>query len=235
MLQVVWLKRDLRIFDHAPLAQAATAGPVLILYALEPSIWQAGDLSKRHLAWVIESLKALDYELSKRGAYILYTVGEMEDVLGAIYDAYGAFRLLAHEENGTPWTYARDKRVHRWMKARGLEFHEVQQFGVTRRLPSRNRFNELWRAYIEQPIVAAPTHFEMGTVVPAGFSRDLRAFAQVDIPGEWVRADLAQRGGEHEAHKQLKRFLGGTYRDYLGSISSPSKAEETAVGENSRN
>jgi deoxyribodipyrimidine photo-lyase len=226
MLQVVWLKRYLRIFDHAPLAQAAAAGPVLIIYPLEPSIWQAGDLSKRHLAFVIESLKALDFELAKRGAHILYTVAEMDEVLDAIFDAYGAFRLLAHEENGTPWTYARDKRVHRWMKARGLEFHEVQQFGVTRRLTSRSRFNELWRAYIEQPIIPAPTQFEMGTVVPAGFGRDLRAFAQVAIPGDWVRADLAQRGGEHEAHKQLKRFLGGTYRDYLGSISSPSKAEQ---------
>ncbi|HBP78091.1 MAG TPA: hypothetical protein DD685_04185, partial [Halomonas sp.] len=32
-LQVVWFKRDLRIHDHAPLANAAAAGPVLPLFA----------------------------------------------------------------------------------------------------------------------------------------------------------------------------------------------------------
>jgi deoxyribodipyrimidine photo-lyase len=225
MLQVVWLKRDIRIFDHAPLARAAAAGPVLIFYVLEPSIWQAGDLSKRHLAWVIESLRALEFELGKRNAHILYTVGEMEPILASIYEAYGEFRLLAHEEHGTPWTYARDRKVHQWMKARGLVFEEFQPFGVTRRLPSRNQFNTLWRAYIEQPIIPAPTQFVMGERIPAGFSRDMRAFADVDVPGDWVKAGLAQRGGEHEAHKQLKHFLNGTYRNYLNSISSPSKAE----------
>ena len=34
--RVVWFKRDLRVHDHAALAQAAAHGPVLCLYVLEP-------------------------------------------------------------------------------------------------------------------------------------------------------------------------------------------------------
>ena len=30
--QLVWLKRDLRLADHAPLADAVQAGPTLLLY-----------------------------------------------------------------------------------------------------------------------------------------------------------------------------------------------------------
>jgi deoxyribodipyrimidine photo-lyase len=37
-VQLVWFKRDLRVFDHAPLAQAARRGPVLPLYIAEPGL-----------------------------------------------------------------------------------------------------------------------------------------------------------------------------------------------------
>ena len=43
---VVWLKRDLRLDDHAPLAHAAAARaldgtPMIALAAFEPEVWQA--------------------------------------------------------------------------------------------------------------------------------------------------------------------------------------------------
>jgi deoxyribodipyrimidine photolyase len=41
--RVVWFKRDLRVHDHAALAQAAAHGPVLCLYVLEPRLWAQPD------------------------------------------------------------------------------------------------------------------------------------------------------------------------------------------------
>lgn len=38
---LVWFKRDLRLHDHAVLVEAATHGPVLCLYVIEPSVWGA--------------------------------------------------------------------------------------------------------------------------------------------------------------------------------------------------
>ena len=35
-ITIVWFKRDLRIHDHVPLAEAARTGPVLPLYIVEP-------------------------------------------------------------------------------------------------------------------------------------------------------------------------------------------------------
>ena len=54
---VVWLKRDLRIDDHAPLAEAAARGaldgvPMVALYAFEPDVWRAPDADASHLAFV---------------------------------------------------------------------------------------------------------------------------------------------------------------------------------------
>jgi len=47
-IQVVWFKRDLRIHDHASLANAAADGPVLPLFAIEHEQWQAPDSTLRH-------------------------------------------------------------------------------------------------------------------------------------------------------------------------------------------
>jgi deoxyribodipyrimidine photo-lyase len=214
MLQVVWLKRDIRLFDHAPIVEATRTGPTLIIYVLEPSVWQERDLSKRHLAFVVESLRALEYQVQKRGGFILYAVSEMETVLESIFVKYGPFRLLAHEENGTPWTFERDKKVHRWMNMRGLAFVEFQHFGVTRRLASRQHFNQLWRSYIESDILQPPKKFMMGDKIPEILSTSLQSFANVNIKGDWVDADLAQKG------------LSGKYANYLKSISSPYLSEQ---------
>ena len=40
-ISVVWFKRDLRLQDHAPLAEAIRAGrPVLLCYCFEPELMQ---------------------------------------------------------------------------------------------------------------------------------------------------------------------------------------------------
>ena len=56
---VVWLKRDLRLDDHAPLAHAAAARaldgtPMIALAAFEPEVWQAPDADPSHLAFYLE-------------------------------------------------------------------------------------------------------------------------------------------------------------------------------------
>lgn len=38
MLNIVWFRRDLRIQDHAALAGAAAAGPILPIYVAEPCL-----------------------------------------------------------------------------------------------------------------------------------------------------------------------------------------------------
>ncbi len=53
-MQLVWFKRDLRVYDHAALAEAARRGPVLPLYIAEPGYWSQPDASGRHWAFIAE-------------------------------------------------------------------------------------------------------------------------------------------------------------------------------------
>lgn len=59
MLQVVWFKRDLRIYDNEALSRACAAGPVLCIYVLEPEYWSLKDTSDRQWQFIRESLDDL--------------------------------------------------------------------------------------------------------------------------------------------------------------------------------
>ncbi len=58
MTTIVWFKRDLRVFDHGPLLEAASLGePVIPLYVMEQDYWQQPDTSERHWQFIAESLR----------------------------------------------------------------------------------------------------------------------------------------------------------------------------------
>lgn len=57
MLHLVWLKRDLRLHDHAALTAAINAvhqqgGRLALLYVIEPGVWSQPDTSLRQWQFV---------------------------------------------------------------------------------------------------------------------------------------------------------------------------------------
>ncbi|MEM9302338.1 MAG: deoxyribodipyrimidine photo-lyase, partial [Pseudomonadota bacterium] len=49
MRSVVWLKRDLRLLDHAPLAAAAADEETVVLFIYEPEILASPEFETSHL------------------------------------------------------------------------------------------------------------------------------------------------------------------------------------------
>lgn len=57
-IALVWLKRDLRISDHEPLARAIELGlPIYAFYLLEPNLLRCPDVDIRHLRFIWESIR----------------------------------------------------------------------------------------------------------------------------------------------------------------------------------
>ena len=76
----IWFKRDLRIEDHAPLAQAALQGPLLPLYIIEPDIIHAPDFDALHWQFIQEALHELNQQLTRLGQPLIIRTGEATDV-----------------------------------------------------------------------------------------------------------------------------------------------------------
>jgi deoxyribodipyrimidine photo-lyase len=52
-MNVVWLKKDLRLEDHQPLFEAQnSSGKILLLYIFEPELFNDPHYSKRHFDFI---------------------------------------------------------------------------------------------------------------------------------------------------------------------------------------
>ena len=136
---IVWFKRDLRVFDHAPLVNAVNdADFVLPLFVVEPDYWRLPTSSRRHWCFVNDCLHELDASLASLGQLLILRVGEMGEVLDDLSRHVQIAAIYAHEETGDAWTYARDQKVHAFCQKAKIPFRESPANGVVRRLKNRN-------------------------------------------------------------------------------------------------
>jgi deoxyribodipyrimidine photo-lyase len=217
--QIVWFKRDLRVDDHRPLLEAAARGPVLPLYVVEPELWQQPDASERQWLFCRESLIELRQSLAALGQPLVLRSGDVVQVLERARRQFGIDRLWSHEETGNGWTYQRDKRVAAWARANGIQWSEIPQFGVIRRLRSRQGWAQRWEKQMAEPIVPVPASLQSLDGLDPG--------AIPDRPTDGLPPDpcpLRQTGGRSMALLELEDFLNNRATHYSRSISSPNTA-----------
>ena len=229
-IQVVWFKRDLRIHDHAPLSNAAAAGPVLPVFAIEPGQWQAPDSALRHWQFAADSLIDLSHALETRGLPLCIWQGDIVDLLNALKAHYGEFTLHAHQETGNAWSFERDKQVHAWCKANAVTWQEARQQGVVRGLSSRTGHQTRWEAHWET-VMAAPTCLAPPNAQAA---EGWQAFHHIHVDHlhtltlgfDTTPCPQRQQGGRSEGRALWRSFVSQRGRRYRGSLSKPLLAWE---------
>ncbi|MFN3230084.1 MAG: deoxyribodipyrimidine photo-lyase, partial [Asticcacaulis sp.] len=233
-IQIVWLKRDLRLSDHAPLCAAAAAGPVLLLYMVEPTYWRLADSAPRHWAFIRESLIDLDARVQGLwGARIYLGLGEATDILTTLYGYFGGFSLWSHEETGNGWTFARDKAVARWARDHKVPWTECPANGVVRRLKSRDDWADRRDRVMQAPVLADPIALRPAPSLDRVHRSEDRAGLH-PLPAtrsDWERLEIAlfghvvgaalQPGGRASGQSVLDSFLSKRATGYLQTLSRP--------------
>ena len=154
---VVWFKRDLRLSDHAALVSAASTGPVLPLYVVEPEYWSLPDTSYRQWEFLRGAVVELKAEIQAHGGKLSIHLGTVQEALEQINSMHGPFRLVSHMETGNAWTYTRDIAVTKWCDANKVQFEEFQQYGVWRGSDlNRNKWAKSWDAMMSVPSLEVP-------------------------------------------------------------------------------
>ena len=221
-LQIVWFKRDLRIQDHRPLAEAARHGPVLPLLVVEPELWRQPDASGRQWAFCAESLRDLDQALRGLGQPLVIRSGDVVEVLRTLHRRHGVAGLWSHQETGNGWTYARDRRVGAWLRNEAIGWIEHRPFGVVRRLRSRNGWARQWEALMGEEAAAPPARLEWLEDIDPGTMPTAEALGLSEDP-----CPQRQQGGRRQALVELSSFLQHRGERYHRELSSPLTAFES--------
>lgn len=219
-MHVVWFKKDLRLFDHQPLARAASEGPVLLLYIIEPSLWAQPDQSSRHYQHMLQCLADLQKQLSLYQAQLVIKVSEVVPLLEKIHKKNPITTLYSHQETGNLWSSLRDKKVRSWAKCHGVKWEEFRQNGVIRGLADRASWQQHWYAWARSPLIPEPKSIQ-AMVLP---SDRIPTTGDLGLAHDGIGQAII--GGRSEALARLQSFLQGRGKHYTKAMSSPITAFE---------
>jgi len=216
LTSIVWLKRDLRVIDHAPLAAAADAGRVLPLLIVEPQYWCLPDVSDRQYAFFRDSAAALGDALAALGQPLIVRTGDAVAILEDLPRSHDVATLLTHADTAPAWTYARDKRVAAWARDVGVDWVEKRQSGVIRAIGTRDGWAKRWDAFMAKPVIPPPDALTPIADCPPGA---LPSEAELGLAPD--PCPERQPGGRPEATALLDSFLAERGADYRRAMSSP--------------
>ncbi len=214
-ITVVWLKRDLRWTDHAPINAAAYSGlRSIVFFAWDNVLIQGPDFDDRHGRFIVQSLADMRRN-APLGADVWEAQAEVTQILGALNEQFNIQYLLSHEENGTQRTWDRDKAVGQWCKSHGVFWKEFQRDGVVRGIKNREGWDQKWMKVMTSPCYPKPEKLiciEWENPFPV--SKELRS--------RWDSTVVQfQPGGEQSGLKYLKSFVEERVVFYSKNISRP--------------
>ena len=124
-INIVWLKRDLRTQDHAPLLAAeAAAEDYLILYLFEPHLLDYPDTSLRHSQFVYHSIEEMNRRLAASGRKVQRLYAEAVEVFEVLCAAFEVRNVFSYQESGIRLSWERDKAVKKLFDGQGVNWEE---------------------------------------------------------------------------------------------------------------
>jgi len=219
-INIVWLKRDLRLQDHEPLYKAEKSRiPYLIIYLFEPSLVKYHDTSLRHLQFVYHSLLAMNKQLAafKREVTLFYE--EAVSVFEYLNTQFLIKNVFSFRESGTQITWKRDKQITSFCKQNNISWIEMQRDGILRGIKNRDTWNTEWYIKMHQPIlfntysVTNARVLEHPFLLPPDFISKLKTYPKSFQPA-----------GELNAWRYLKSFAEKRGKNYQRYISKPTES-----------
>ena len=220
-INIVWLKRDLRLRDHVPLAAAIDNGlPTLLLFCFEPSLMACPESDVRHWRFAFESLADLQNRLKAREKQLYAVHQEVITVLEWISDFYQIQQVYSHEEVGIKITFDRDKAVKKWCSEQSIVYQEFPQNGIIR----GRKHRQGWLKLLEKSTFkASATKVDLEKLQTLSIDPVLlEKFTAAPLPSVIQSYQEGfQRGGETYAWRYFQSFLQERSKNYNRQLSKP--------------
>jgi deoxyribodipyrimidine photo-lyase len=220
---LVWFKRDLRETDHAPLACASQSPQAMGLWLIEPQWLASPEFDPQHLAFALDCVDRLRQALADKGMPLLVWRADAIEALARIHQVWSFDTLVSHEETGPGWSWTRDRAVAVWARGHAVNWQEIPQTGVIRRLRDRRG----WAARWQERMVAAPTPVSSRFQGPTtDLPEHWRTMTREALQGGALSHRPVPAGGERSALSTLSDFLNRGAAGYRANLSSPRTAPQ---------
>ena len=216
-INIVWLKRDLRLQDHEPLWYSENSElDYLILYIFEPNLINYGDTSLIHYQFIYESIYKMNMVLKKFNREVITLYGKSIDIFKFILTQFEVKNILTHQETGIKITWERDKLIKRFCTDQKINWLDFETQGVVRGIKNRLDWDKKWYSYVNKNVINnqfsnCQLNINLNKFkLPTKFKTKLIG-----------KSSFLQIAGEEEAFKNLDSFVNERVHLYSKNISSP--------------
>ena len=222
-LNLVWLKRDLRLNDHEPFYFAEKAvDNYLPIYIFEPSLLDYPDCSLRHQQFVYRSILEMNDYLKTKGREVLVFYAEAVDVFSRLSKRFDIQQVFSYQESGIKKTWERDMTVARFFKQKNIHWKQCQKGGVVRGIKNRKNWDTQWFSVATSPLIvnyfseSKPLDIDCPLPLPKSMLKQLENY-----PPQF------QPPGEMHAWKYLRSFCEDRGKNYSKHISKPTESRKS--------
>lgn len=222
-INLVWIKRDLRTHDHAPLQMAEESSlPYLIVFLFEPSLMNYPDTSLRHLQFQYQSILAMNERLKVVNKKVEIFYGEATDIFLFLTENFAIQKMWSYQESGTELSYERDKKIQVFLKEKQVQWQEFQRDGILRGIKNRDGWDKSWFQTMHQPIVSNFYKIHEPFVLDHPFH-----LLETMVDAFKIKNEAFQPAGEENAFRYLKSFAEERGFHYNRFISKPSESRKS--------
>ena len=213
---IVWFRRDLRVFDHAPLHRAAARGAVIPVFIFDRAMLHHPETGSARVAFMLASLQALDQDLRDRGGQLILRFGDPVEVLPRLIDETQADGIYAYIDYERIYGRVRDARLNRVLAAADRKIRWFEPTTGHAELMPYPHYRKWWFAEMDRDQTPAPSRVD----VPDGISSS-------PVPSLQELGLLADRkpippGGTQAARQLLQEFMSEKTDRYYWQLSYPS-------------
>lgn len=212
-----WIRRDLRLCDHAALAYAtAHAEEVAVVFVYDtPILHQLPSPQDRRLTFIHRSLTELDHKLQNLGSRLITLHGDPVQEIPRLAEALHATLVVtAHDDD--PYAIQRDQTVQSTLAETNKSLQTVKDVVVLERRQVLTNFGEAYKVFTPYsrrwqetvtPANLAPQEPDLSRLIPTS---ELKAQPVGNRPLKelgFEETDLWLEPGEDAAHQRLQVFL----------------------------
>ncbi len=227
-VEIIWFKKDLRVSDHACLANISNDIPSIWVYFFESDLISQDDFSDFHMQFIVSSLLHLERELKKLWIPLLFLPYNSLEWFEYISKFFKIQKISAHAETWNLKSYERDKNIWKYLRSKNIEFKEYPTNGIVRKLKNRDSWNKIWHKRMKQAIYESRSNtWEINIAEEMrGVSKKCKNYYS-SLFKIIASTRKLQKWGEEEGKKILQNFLAQRSRSYMYDISKPYESQKS--------
>ncbi len=227
LVNIVWFRRDLRLYDNAALYYALKAGkPVLPIFIFDKQILdQLEDKKDRRVVFIHRALEDMQLKLKKYGSSILVKYGFPEQVFKEIQTQYSIENVFTNHDY-EPYALERDKAIEKQLQDNHIGFLTYKDQVVFEKsevtksdglpytvfTPYANKWKSLLRSehlasYAVEKLKDSyyqTEPFKILSIASLGFQDDAQPFPSDEIPETVIKHYTEKRNFPSLAHGTSK-------------------------------